>query len=360
MEGVTPPSEELAMSIVTLHLPEVKEKTESRPSRCPYCRGEIFQRWGGSEREVRDPQVHRVRVYRYRCNRCRRSFRHNPQGIDRAQQTQRMKALVAISWLLGLSYRGLSGLLAAFGITISRMTGWRDVQERAKQLRAHWKGKKVRVIGVDGAYVRGMGKIQPVLVVIDLGSGKPITIGYVDEKDPQAVKRFLEPLVKQLGVSVMVTDDLFSYKQVADRLGLEHQFCQFHVRRWVVRALYELQQSLPAEWLWMVGEVRQIIADLPSEGDKRLLALYRQLPPSQKGRPGGEYTPLEQLRSVMIRLEENWARFRVFDYQKDVPWTNNPTEQGIGRMKMRARTVRGYKNRPGMLNGLMVSGSGVN
>lgn len=32
------------------------------------------------------------------------------------------------------------------------------------------------------------------------------------------------------------------------------------------------------------------------------------------GRPGGEYTPLEQLRSVIIRLEENWACFRVFDY----------------------------------------------
>jgi len=31
-----------------------------------------------------------------------------------------------------------------------------------------------------------------------------------------------------------------------------------------------------------------------------------------------------------------------------VPWTNNPTEQVIGRMKMRARTVRGYKNCEGM------------
>lgn len=348
------------MSIVRLQLPEVKVCETSRPRRCPHCGGEIFQRWGGKVRPVRDPQVHQVTVYRYRCNRCQHTFRHYPEGIDQAQQTQRMRALAAISWLLGLSYRGLSGLLAAFGLTISRMTGWRDVQERAQQLQGQWKGKKVRVIGVDGAYVRGWGKTQPVLVVIDIGSGKPITLGYVDEKDPQAVKKFLEPLVKQLGVSVMVTDDLLSYKQAADRLGLEHQICQFHVRRWVGRALYELQQSLPAEWLWMVGKVRQILMDLPIEGDKRLLSLYRQLPPSQMGRPGGEYTPVEQLRSVIIRLEENWARFRVFDYQLGVPWTNNPTEQGIGRMKMRARTVRGYKNWSGMLSGLMVAGSGVN
>jgi transposase-like protein len=347
------------MSIVTLHLPEVKACETSRPKRCSECGGETFQRWGGKVREVKDPHLRQVMVYRYRCNRCQRTFRHYPEGIDRAQQSQRMRALAAIGWLLGLSYRGLSGLLAVFGVTISRMTGWRDVQARAKALRDGWKGKKVRVIGVDGAYVRAWGKIQPVLVVMDIGSGKPISIGYVDEKDPQAVKRFLEPLVKQLGVSVMVTDDLFSYKQVADRLRLEHQICQFHVRRWVGRTLYELQQNLPAEWLWMVGEVRQILTDLPIEGDKRLMVLYRQLPPSQMGRPGAEYTPLEQLRSVIIRLEENWARFRVFDYQVDVPWTNNPTEQGIGRMKMRARTVRGYKNCPGMLNGLMVAGSGV-
>jgi transposase-like protein len=348
------------MSIVTLLLPEVKVGETSRPGQCPQCGGEIFQRWGGKVRQVRDPQVHQVRVYRYRCNRCKHTFRHYPEGIDQAQQTQRMRALAAISWLLGLSYRGLSGLLAAFGITISRMTGWRDVQERAKQLRAQWKGKKVRVIGVDGAYVRGWGKTQPVLVVMDIGSGKPITLGYVDEKDPQAVKKFLEPLVKQLGVSVMVTDDLFSYKQAADRLGLEHQICQFHVRRWVGRTLGELQQNLPAEWLWMVGEIRQILADLPIEGDKRLMRLYRQLPPSQMGRPGAEYTSVDQLRSIIIRLEENWARFRVFDYQVGVPWTNYPTEQGIGRMKMRTRTVRGYKNWPGMLSGLMVAGSGVN
>jgi transposase-like protein len=270
-----------------------------------------------------------------------------------------MRALAAIGWLLGLSYRGMSRFLDAFGVSISRMTGWRDVQERAKQLRAQWKGKKVRVIGVDGAYVRGWGKIQPVLVVVDLGSGKPITVGYVDEKDPQAVKKFLEPLVKQMEVSVIVTDDLFSYKQVADRLGLEQQICQFHVRGWVGRTLHELKQTLPAEWLWLVAEVHQILADLPIGGDKRLMVLYRQLPPSQMGRPGGEYTPLEQLRSVVIRLAENWARFRVFDYQVDVPWTNNPTEQEIGRMKMRARTVRGYKSWPGMMNGLMVAGSGV-
>jgi hypothetical protein len=65
------------------------------------------------------------------------------------------------------------------------------------------------------------------------------------------------------------------------------------------------------------------------------------------------------LRNLLIRLSEHWHTYRVFDWDKDVPWTNNGTEQVIGRMKMRSRTVRGYKTEPGMLAGLLLAGSGV-
>jgi len=58
---------------------------------------------------------------------------------------------------------------------------------------------------------------------------------------------------------------------------------------------------------------------------------------------------LEQLRNLLIRLSEHWASYRIFDWQPDVLWTNNVIEQVIGRMKMRSRTVRGYKTEPGML-----------
>jgi len=58
-------------------------------------------------------------------------------------------------------------------------------------------------------------------------------------------------------------------------------------------------------------------------------------------------------------LSQYWDSYRLFDWQKDVPWNNNCTEKTIGRMKMRARTVRGYKSWPGMQAGLLLSGSGV-
>ena len=83
---------------------------------------------------------------------------------------------------------------------------------------------------------------------------------------------------------------------------------------------------------------------------------YGALRPSIPGKP---LTPSERLRNLMIRLSENWPRYRVFDWQPEVPWTNNTTEQVIGRMKVRSRTVRGYKTNYGLLNGLMLAGSGA-
>jgi transposase-like protein len=346
------------MSIVVLKLPAVKGYTENRPTCCPSCRGGILQRWGGGIRRIRDHQVKEALVYRYRCCKCRQTFRHYPEGVDQAQQSQRLRKLAAICWTLGLSYRGTAGVFAVFGIGIARMTAWRDVQEEAKQVQRRRVWKPVRVLGLDGAYVRGWGEQRPVLVAVDLGEGEPVAIAYLDEHNPDAVRRWLEPLVKRLGVSVIVTDDLVSYKVVARKLDLEHQICQFHVRRWVGRTLHELKATVPKEWLWVLEEIKHLLAELPPEGGRRLFELWKQIPERRIGQ-AGELTPLAQLRNLLIRMSEHWPNYRVFDYQKDVPWTNNGTEQIIGRMKMRSRTVRGYKTKSGMLAGLMLAGSGV-
>src|SRR5512140_917306 len=119
------------MSIVILQLPEVKTSRADRPSKCPYCGGDIFQRWGQIHKPLRDTQIKAVQVYRYRCNRCRRTFRHYPEGVDRASQSLRLRQLASLSWVLGLSYRGVVGVFAAFGVELARMSAWRDVQAQA-------------------------------------------------------------------------------------------------------------------------------------------------------------------------------------------------------------------------------------
>jgi hypothetical protein len=238
------------------------------------------------------------------------------------------------------------------------MSAWRDAQERAKQLYRKQFWKPVRVLGLDGAYVLGWGEKRAVLVAVDLGAGQPVNLGYIDEANPQAVRRWLEPLVKRLGVSVIVTDDLMTYHIVAEQLGLEHQVCQFHVRRWVGRALHELRQRLPADLHAVLTQIKQLIDELPAEGGKRLFELWKKVPVEKSARDE-PLTPTEQLRNLLIRLSEHWSTYRIFDWQPDVPWTNNGTERVIGRIKVRSRTVRGYKNKNGLLNGLMLAGSWV-
>ena len=122
--------------------------------------------------------------------------------------------------------------------------------------------------------------------------------------------------------------------------------------------LKELHETVPKEWLWVVEEVKQLMDDLAPEGSRRLLELYKQLPPRQSASDQPR-TSTEQLRWLLIRLSEHWAHYRIFEWQTDVPWTNNGSEQIIGRMKIRSRTVRGYKSKQGMLNALMLSGSGM-
>lgn len=344
------------MSIVTLKLPEVKRKTKKRPKICPYCQGLTFQGWGEKIKPVRDSCYRTVKVKRYRCCRCRKTFRHYPQGVDRADQTQRIRKLSVIMWVLGLSLRGVSLILSGFGVSLCHMTIWRDLQEHAALLEKRRRWQPVRVLGLDGAYPLGWGRKRAVLIAVDLGNGQPVAIGYVDEANPEAVRRFLRPLVQRLGVSVIVTDDLASFRVAAEKLGIEHQVCQYHVRRWIGHMLYELRETVPKEWEWVLDEIKFLLDELPLEGSRRLFELWKQIPERRVGQ-SGERSPLERLRYLLIRMSEHWDRYRLFDWQQDVPWTNNGTEQVIGKMKMRGRTVRGYKSWQGMWAGLLLSGS---
>lgn len=342
------------MSIVVLKLPAVKQKREERPKKCGYCEGETFQRWGQVRKPVKDLRVRQVKVYRYRCCRCKRTFRHYPEGNTRCDQTERLRIFAVLLWTLGLSHRAGSLILSGLHIRLSHMTIWRDVQGEAQKIKKHNHWKPVRILGLDGAHVLGWGAKQPVMVAVDLGTGEPLTVGYIDEYDPQVVRRWLEPLVQRHGITVIVTDDLSSYKIVAEKLQLGHQVCQFHVRRWVGKALQELQETVPKEWLWVLEEIQQLIEVLPVDGSKKLYDLWKQLP-GRRSQPNQPRSALEQLRDLLLRLSEDWHTYCTFQSEPEIPWTNNATERTIGRMKMRARTVRGYKSWPGMQSGLLLA-----
>jgi len=64
---------------------------------------------------------------------------------------------------------------------------------------------------------------------------------------------------------------------------------------------------------------------------------------------------LEKLRDMVLRLSQDWDRYIAFYDDPGIPWTNNGTEQIIGRLKNRAKRVRGYKSTDGLLAGSLVA-----
>jgi hypothetical protein len=332
------------MAIVTLRLPEVKAAAEKRPSKCPRCGCAVLQRWGSVTKPVIDPHLQWVLIYRYRCTGCRKTFRHYPQGISSADQTDRMRFLCALIWKIGASLRQTTGLVGIWQATVCHMTVWRDIQWAALRRRAK---NKVRVAGLDGFYCKVNGQEKGLMVMLDMGDGQPVELAEVEEANPETMLAWLLPLTKQYGVEVIVTDDQSSYPVVAHDLELKRQVCRFHALRWMMLALTECETVLGEAWQETIDEVRRIIRHLPEEGPHLLHLLWKRIVP-----PKGERTPegdaLAKLRLLVLKMSENWPQYALFLAEPGVPTTNNATERAIGRWRTRSKSTRGFKSLEGL------------
>jgi transposase-like protein len=346
------------MAIVTLGLAEVNEETNTRPRACRHCGSMLLQGWGSVVKPLRDPQLKEVKVRRYRCCDCGRTFRHYPEGVSAADQSLRLQQLAAICWVLGLSLRGVTAILGAFVIRLCHMTVWRDVQALAAVRSLPPPPQGVRVLGVDGFYDSIKGVDSGMVVAVDMGTGDPVALARIDEKDRPALFAWLQALKEELGVEVLVSDDFNSYFVAAEALDLQHQICRFHYLRWVNRLLSRLQKQLDDEWVERLDEVRLLLRELPPDGGQRIYQLYRQVkvPPRIVNQP---MSPLARLQKLLLRLSDNWPSYRLFLEQDDVPATNNATERTIGRWRTRSRSVRGFKSWPGLVNAFTLCNSPV-
>lgn len=341
---------------MTIHLtlPAVQSVPTARPDGCPRCGHWHLQRHGTLHKPIRDQHLKSVLVHRYRCVRCRRTFRHYPAGVSAADYSQRLVALLALVWALGLSLRCTALVLTLVGMPTSFSSVWRAVQTVGAGLRRLPAGH-VSVLGVDGTGMRLAGRTAGVLVAVDMGSGQVLDLVLADERDPSVLITWLRPLVEQYGVEVLVTDDLASYRVLAEQLDLERQGCQFHLQRWVGRALAGLERQLDDAWRPIVAAVRHIVREGAADGDAQLLAIWQTLQDVPHGRAGAR-SPETRLWLLTLRLSERWQSYRVAAVRADVPATNNRSEQAIGRLKMRSRTVRGYKSAAGLLHGCTLAG----
>lgn len=335
------------MAILNVRVPEVKDVADGRAAGCPSCACSILQGWGTVAKAIRDTTGSRtIEIRRYRCTGCRRTFRHYPQGITGAAQTQRLQVAAAMMWAMGLSLRSATAFLSLFGAGICHQTVWRDGIALGKRLAKRRPLGKVRVLGVDGTGARIGGQSSGVVVAVDMGNGSPVAFIELDERDPEAVRKWLAPLVEELGVEVLVTDDLASYRPVARALHLEHGTCLFHTKRWAGKALAELGELLDDAWEPTLSDVRALLDDLPPDGGYRLFEAWQQI--DAPGPAAGEQaSPEYRLRLLMLRLSNAWQNILLHQRRSDVPATNNPSEQAIGRYKIRVKTMRGVKTADG-------------
>src|SRR5437868_11605060 len=95
-----------------VRLPEVRPDEYAVPLSCPYgCGGHYFALHERRRKVLSDPTYPEVKVRRYKCLTCRRSFRVNPVGVSahhRAQRApERLRGIGILLYVLGLSYGGV-------------------------------------------------------------------------------------------------------------------------------------------------------------------------------------------------------------------------------------------------------------
>ena len=329
------------MTRVRFTLPRVKHSPDTRPSACPYCAGVTFQRHGWVSKTVKDPYVSEVSVLRYRCTDCLRTFRHYPEGVDSHDQSIRLRGLAALAWGLGLSHRSVSDLLKALGCDLSRMSSWRDVQKAGVGALGGWMNSahgRVRVMGADETVVSVRGEKMVLGFVTDAESGRLLGMDVLVQRDSVGFVDWLSGYVSRFGVEAVVTDDLSTYKPAVEHLGVDHQVCIAHVRKWVWNRLREVEG-----WDWCKARIWKLLTELPLGGGRELL----DMEPLVRGQP--------KLRRLVVELCEKWRSLTCHQRVSGMPQTNNCTERTIGRSKIRYKTVRGYKSEEGMMNGLRLT-----
>ncbi len=371
---------------LNVRLPKVQPETIQPPTHCPYpdrkhpkqlCAGTKFKlHQFNCQKPVRDTRYGQVPVRRYRCLQCRRTFRVYPPGVSSAQQSDTLKSLSVLLYILGLSYQGVADLLEALTQPVCKSTVYNNVQaagERAIQVRQQWLTQsqtKVEVLGIDFTHVKRLGQDTLVAVATSILSGAPLDCEIIEDESAQTVTRWIRELAESVGAEVLVSDDADALKTVADELGLEHQICRAHVNRNVhgliaslgTKAL-EYPDRVPRsrdvsveQFLTDLQSLEEIIKGLPHDGQQQLDALavrYQAVPPPQ---PKGKASMWYRLRLLTLDWSENWSRLSRFQswrgaHQEKLDGTNNVTEQIIGqRVKERYRAMRGYKRDQSILN----------
>lgn len=357
---------------IRLLVPDVNVHLPDRPHHCRYCGESYLHRHGSVCKPIRDHKIREAIACRYKCVSCGRTFRHYPSGITRKDQSRRTVVLAALMYALGLSCSAASHLLGALGAEISKMSVWRDAQEAGEALRKSRPKGRVRVMGADETVFSVKGEEVVVGFVVDGSSGKTLGFEVLFEGEAGAFRGWLEPYAEELGVEVLVSDDNDSYSVAAAELGLEHQLCIAHVRKYVSkRAKSILEQASREEYEEQDDKLQKpsedlevlkgLLKELSEQGIHEIERLHRgylwAAPPRRKGQEAKEATAAYRMRMLTLEIWNKWRkpRLHLARPRLGLDGTNNASERGIAKSKVRYKSMRGHKSIEGMKNAIALT-----
>jgi transposase-like protein len=360
---------------IEVRLPKVDPDEYEEPEACPYgCGGRHFKAHGvkGEDKATRDLHHEQVKSYRRECMKCRRTFRVYPQGISRAQQSDRLKAMSVLLYVLGLSYGAVSDFLTALGMPIGKTTVYENVQEageasRRRQRRDRVGGGKRAAVGADATYVKVKGEQVGIEVIVDDESGDLLGIAIIVSENAEDVLEVVREVVAQVEAEVLISDDLDTYKNVADELGMDHQVCRSHVKRNVDELADSLREQVKSDQAPPEGvdssppqldedleTLQLLVGKRPTDGADQLKHFYHRYKAAPRPKRKGErHSVWYRMRMLITRLWEGWHRLTLDQRRDDLDLdgTNNSAERLIGWwIKERYRTMRGYKRTLSILN----------
>jgi len=370
---------------IRARIPEVEIAVMEEPEVCPYeeCQGRYFKPHQGEYRKaVRDTKLEEVWVYRRKCLRCDRTHRVYPKGVKaNQQQTDRMKGVSILFYILGMSYRGVEDMLTALGFYLSHSTVYRNMQEagvQVRQLKSNRlkQGKlKINVVGGDLTYVECQGEQATIGVAIDIEQGILLNIELLENEEADTIEAWLKPLLGSVGAEVLLSDDQDAFKQSADAAAVEQQVCRRHVTlnvlEFVAKTADQVLEKPPVipdhlnvtldQFLEDLETLEWIMLGHPWNAPALLKIIYQRYSAAKAPKKRQRASLWYRMRNHVLRLWNHWARhtcYQEFLLRNDisVDQTNNKTEQIIGwNIKERYRTMRGYKRKQSILNVAMLT-----
>jgi transposase-like protein len=360
-----------------LILPQVKPTEFKKPLVCPHkdCQSRHFEHHQEVDKPLKDTGYGTMSAHRYRCLRCKRTFRVYPQGVTRAQTSQRVKGLSVMLYLLGLSYGATSLVLEALGVYMSKTSVYDAVQAVAEKVpglkrEKVFAGLRTPALGADLTSVKCNGEWLHLGLAVDDTTGLVLTVDELPAEDAETLKEWLEPIAEAVEARLLVSDDADAFKTVANEVGLEHQVCKGHVKRNTETFIENLESKVksdedgslaaigvtPEQALKDLEQLGKLILSRQPEEEGELGEMhhrYTGAPPPGKGE---QATVAYRLRLMYLDRWNLWRRLtRYRTWQgpqgETVDGTNNGCERAIGWwVKERYRTMRGYKRPESAVN----------